>query len=108
MNQDKLYICVLDTVPDNIVPTLVSHAVLRHHLYSQEYNDKFRYNEWIKDSFRKCVVRLNIEEFNKVLALENVTITEESTIGNHPACLTILAKQNEHNVLKFSKLWNVT
>ena len=33
MNKDKMYICVLDTVPDYIVPTLVAHATLRHHLF---------------------------------------------------------------------------
>ena len=31
---DKLYICVLDSFPDYMTPTLVAHAVLRHH-YNQ-------------------------------------------------------------------------
>jgi hypothetical protein len=51
----KLYIAVLDEVPDYMVPTLVAHAVLSAHLI---FVDKPSYQEWIT-GFKKCVVRVN-------------------------------------------------
>lgn len=100
---DKLYICVLDEVPDYIVPTLVAHAVLRHHLES--YLDG-RYVDWLNDSFRKCVVKVNRKEFEKIRQLKGVTETSENkTLGGEISCLTIVAHTTEHNVLRFAKLW---
>ena len=66
---DKLYICVLDSFPDYMTPTLVAHAVLRHHL-NMEFkfpDDRVRYDNWLKHSFKKCVVRVNRKEFDKII-----------------------------------------
>lgn len=70
----KLYIAVLDEVPDFMVPTLVAHSVLGAHLefnttcfkYSEE---QLRYKKWLTESFRKCVVRVNRKEFEKNYAV---------------------------------------
>lgn len=100
---DKLYICVLDEVPDYIVPTLVGHAVLIHHLESCLNR---RYVNWLNDSFRKCVVRVNRKEFSKILELKDVSKTSESrTLNGEVSCLTVIANTKEHNVLRFAKLW---
>lgn len=50
----KLYIAVLDEVPDFITPTLVAHAVLGAHL---AFSENTSYRAWLKDSFKKCVGR---------------------------------------------------
>lgn len=103
MNKDKLYICVLDEFPDYMTPTLVAHATLRHHLESS-LDD--RYIDWLNDSFKKCVVKVNRKEFDKIRKLPNTTESwENNTLNGEVSCVTIIAETNEHNVLKFAKLW---
>lgn len=104
MIQDKLYICILDGVPDTMVPVLVAHSVLRHHLSFNSVNP--RYDNWLKDSFKKCVVSVNKKEFSKILNLSNtVGSCEETVLNGETSCVTIIAHKEEHNVLKYAKLW---
>ena len=112
---DKLYICVRDDFPDYMTPTLVAHAVLRHHIIEEQrddvngINDYDRYIKWLNDSFKKCVVRVNKKEFAKIKQLPNVVESwENNTLGGEVSCLTIVANTNEHNVLKFAKLWDAS
>ena len=100
----KMYICVLDEVPDFIVPCLVGHSVLRHHLYdvSDEYDD------WLNNSFRKCVVSVSQNEYDKIRLLPlpyTVESWENSTLGGKPSCVTVVVGDEVPNVLKFAKLW---
>lgn len=118
-NSSKMYICVRDDVADFMVPTLVGHAVLRHHLevgQSQEFltacGKKWPewlgiYDGWITDSFKKCVVRMNKKEFTKVLAIEGgVKSWENSTLNGEVSCVTVVVDKDVPNVLKFAKLWS--
>ena len=109
VNKDKLYVCVLDEFPDFMTPTLVAHAVLRHHLIEKqdfELSDSYRYGNWLSDSFKKCVVRVNRKEFEKIRKIDNVVESwENNTLNGEVSCLTVIAESNEHNVLKFAKLW---
>ena len=63
----KLYIAVLDEVPDFMVPTLVAHSMLGSHLewVRPHLSDPSVYDQWLYESFRKCVVRVNRKEFEK-------------------------------------------
>lgn len=108
---DKLYICVIDEFPDYMTPTLVAHAVLRHHLVMSCRKPEYRtrYDAWLTDSFKKCVVRVNRKEFDKIQNLhDSVESWENNTLNGDVSCLTVIAHTNEHNVLKFAKLWNVS
>lgn len=100
---NKMYICVLDSFPDYMTPTLVGHAVLRH---SIKYKNDSAYIDWETNSFRKCVVRVNEKEFDKILQLPNIeTSWENNTLDGEVSCITIIANTNDHKVLKFAKLW---
>lgn len=104
----KLYICVLDEVPDHITPTLVAHATLGAHLAFEHLPN---YQEWIQQSFKKCVCRVNKKEFEKLKALENVYLAHENkTLGGIKTCVVVAPMQNATlpNVLKFAKLWKPT
>lgn len=108
MNKDKLYICVLDEFPDYMTPTLVAHSVLRHFLAVPSFQElsQERYYDWLRNSFKKCVVRVNRKEFDKIMLLDDVVQSwENNTLDGEVSCLTIIAKTDEHNVLKFAKLW---
>jgi hypothetical protein len=101
----KMYIAVLDKVPDHITPTLVAHAVLGAHLTFLENEN---YQAWLKNHFKKCVVRVNAKEFAKISALPGVYLGHESkTLDGIKSCAIPIPCLNEHlpNVLKFAKLW---
>lgn len=119
----KLYIAVLDEFPDYMVPTLVAHSVLGAHLKFIDlveqrfyFNDlnvadntlAKNYEEWLKNSFKKCVVRVNQKEFDKIAALPNTYLGHENnTLEAKKACAIPVPVPNHElpNVLKFAKLW---
>lgn len=118
----KMYIAVLDEFPDYMVPTLVAHAVLGAHLKFSEINllsnssdfqklglPKYpHYEDWLENSFKKCVVRVNEKEFNKIYYLPDVYVGhEKNTLDGRDSCIVVCPRPNEElpNVLKFAKLW---
>lgn len=100
----KLYIAVLDEFPDFMVPTLVAHAVLAAHL---KFKDDPIYDDWLNRYFKKCVVRVNQKEFDKIAELPNVHLGHENkTLDGKKACAVVCPSTGElPNVLKFAKLW---
>ncbi len=107
----KMYIAVLDEVPDFIVPTLVAHTVLSAHVTFFEHDDMSvfdHYMEWFENSYKKCVIRVNQKEFDKIAALPHTYLGHESkTLDGKKCCAIPLPCPNEvlPNVLKFAKLW---
>ena len=105
MEASKMYVAVLDEFPDFMVPTLVAHSVLSAHI---KFQDNDNYNQWLKNSFKKCVVRVNQKEFDKISQLENVHLGHEvHTLDGKPSCVVVCPMQNDDNpkALKFAKLW---
>lgn len=105
MKFDKLYIAVLDDVPDYIVPTLVAHSVLNAHLKFQADPD---WVEWLANSFRKCVVRVGRKEFDRIAVLDRVHLGHENrTLDGQPSCIVVCPRPGQvPNVLQFAKLWS--
>jgi hypothetical protein len=108
----KLYIAVLDEFPDYMVPTLVAHAVLGAHLEFTKYDSdnivfaQTFYEEWLHSSFKKCVVRVNQKEFDKIVALPDVYLGhEKTTLEGQKSCAVVYPRPETPNVLKFAKLW---
>ncbi len=108
----KMYIAVLDEFPDYMTPTLVAHAVLGHNEQqtippNMDCNDYQRlYEDWITDSFKKCVIRVNQKEFDKIALLPNVGLFHENhTLGAKKSCAVLVVDEDIPNVLKFAKLW---
>lgn len=100
----KMYIAVLDEFPDFMVPTLVAHSVLAAHLLFE--NDAV-YQDWLQNSFRKVVLRVNQKEFDKIAALDHVYLGHENkTLDGKKSCAVVCPLDDETpNVLKFAKLW---
>jgi peptidyl-tRNA hydrolase len=98
----KLYIAVLDQVPSFIVPTLVAHSVLSAHI---KFSGNTLYDEWLVNSFKKCIVKVNQKEFNKIRELECHEGYENKTLDGTISCLVVKPMVEYPNVIKFSKLW---
>jgi hypothetical protein len=110
----KLYIAVLDEVPDYMVPTLVAHSVLNAHMkfaetfYDDIYNDRGHpvYMDWLINSFKKVTLRVNRKEFDKIAALDDVHLGHENkTLDGQPSCIVVCPRIEIPNVLKFAKMW---
>lgn len=112
----KMYIAVLDEFPDYMVPTLVAHAVLGYHVsYVIEWGSlcggspteyQLLYDGWLETSFKKCVLRVNQKEFDKIAQLSNVGLFHENnTLQGKKSCAILVVDEDVPNVLKFAKLW---
>lgn len=101
----KMYIAVLDIVPNHMVPVLVAHSTLGAHLHF--YNQgTTEYLDWLYNHFKKVVVRVNQKEFDKIKNLENVYLGHEnSTLDGVKSCAVVHPLDELPNVLKFAKLW---
>lgn len=114
----RMYIAVLDEVPDHMVPVLVAHAVLGAHIEfsvgygeyvgDEDSNPYSKYNRWLEYSFKKCVLRVNRKEFEKIKALPFVYLAHENTtLSAEKSCAVVMPFDTESpNVLKFAKLWS--
>jgi len=101
----KMYIAVLDEVPDFMVPTLVAHSVLGAHLAMCEWSE---YDEWLNTSFRKVVLTVNQKEFDKIAAIRHTYLGHENTtLDGRKSCAIPVPCENEDrpNVLKYAKMW---
>ena len=101
----KLYIAVLDEFPDYMTPTLVAHSVLSAHI---KFEEDPIYQDWLNNSFKKCVVRVNQKEFDKIALLEKVHLGHENhTLDARKSCAVVCPMDTMKlpKVLKFAKLW---
>lgn len=103
----KLYIAVLDAVPDHMVPVLVAHSMLGAHL---KFETNHIYREWLMNSFRKCVVSVNTKEFSNLFSSQmshNYCGHENKTLDGDISCIIPLPVWSDKvpNTLKFAKLW---
>lgn len=101
----KLYIAILEDFPDYMTPTLVAHSVLGAHL---KFENNINYQFWLKNSFKKCVVRVNKKEFDQISLIPETYLGHENkTLNAIKSCAVVLPMDKTilPNVLKFAKLW---
>lgn len=100
----KMYIAVLDEVPDFMVPTLVAHTVLNAHIHMQDDAD---YADWLENSFKKVVLRVNRKEFEKIRTMDCWLGHENTTLEGEKSCVIPVPMEDAQrpNVLKFARLW---
>jgi peptidyl-tRNA hydrolase len=106
----KLYIAVLDEMPDFMVPTLVAYAVLAAHLQFVQDADAESYKNWLEHSFRKVVVKVNQKEFDKIAQLKCYLGHESTVLDAKKSCAVVFPISQDliPNVLKFAKMWKPT
>ena len=96
-----------------MVPTLVAHTVLNNQIHWDTFpwiissdHDSWNYHKWLKESFKKCVVKVNKKEWQKIIQITNVFLGHENTtLGGEKSCAIPPIMEEYPNVIKFAKLW---
>lgn len=108
----KMYIAVLDEVPDYMVPTLVAHTILNAHTYFLGFHPESSefeiYCDWWENSYRKVVLKVNRKEYEKIKQIGHYWEGHENTtLGGRSSCIIPLPVESDSvpNVLKFAKMW---
>jgi hypothetical protein len=86
---------------------LGAHLEFNNKPYAGDNHDQYNaYINWLEKSFKKCVVRVNQREFDKIAALPDVYLGHENTtLEGRKACAVVCPRLETPNVLKFAKLW---
>lgn len=102
----RLYIAVLEDFPDYMTPTLVAHSMLGAHIDFSRWSTNYLW--WLEHSFKKCTVRVNRKEFDKIALLPDTYLGHENnTLGGIKSCAIPIPSEDTDrpNVIKFAKLW---
>ena len=98
----KMYICIKDNVPDELVPAIAAHASLACYL---KFKDDACMQDWLKNSFKKAVTVVNDKEWQKASKSINHVVMIESSLGGIEVALAFAPRSEWPNVFKFMKLW---
>jgi len=89
----KMYILMLDEVPDASAPVMAAHSSLM--CYDRYRADRFM-TEWFYTSFKKVVCRVSREEFNKARKdCDKSVITKESNLDYMECSITFCPRPKE-------------
>lgn len=121
MSYLKMYIVIKDSVPDKMVPVLVAHSTLGAHLkfsgIEEIRKDADLYSVWLKESYRKVVVKVNDKQFENIKRLDTEFTSkygiyegyENKTLNGETSCLVLIARHgNLPKDLSYAKLWDKT
>ena len=99
-----MYILVLDNVPDEFVPVITAHASLACYLRN---SDNPHMIDWLENSFKKCIVKVNQKEFNKAKEFEGCTVMTESALDGQEVAIALTPRPHEDwpKPVRFYKLW---
>lgn len=97
-----MYILIKDDVPDHMVPVISAHVSLGTYLEFQHLTDM---QDWLKNSFRKVVVKVNQKEFDNMKNSEyNRRVFTESALDGMEVAIGCVPTEQE-KPFKFYKLW---
>ncbi|HAO08239.1 MAG TPA: hypothetical protein DCQ50_14915 [Chryseobacterium sp.] len=98
----KMYIIVLNTVPDKLVPVITAHASLACY---KKFEDNKNMIEWISGIFKKVVCVVNETEFNSFKNETDYILLTESSLDNREVALAFCPKEEYPKKFKFLKMW---
>lgn len=104
----KMYIAVLDQVPDHMVPVLVAHSVLNASVWFQKVSivSGALYDEWLANSYRKVVIKVDAHTFFRISELGGVYLGHENkTLEGAPSCAVVCPTASPARVLSTASLW---
>ena len=73
---NRMYILIGPNCPDDIAPLMAAHAALACY---REFHYVLEMQDWVENSFRKCVCRVNAKEWERARhTLDHVMLDEPS------------------------------
>lgn len=92
----KMYICIKQSIPSHKCLG-VAHGVLMAHLKFVAFVD---YQKWINESFRKVVVEVTNEQFEKIKEFERNVIVTESGLDNQEIAVVFCPRPEWPEIFK--------
>lgn len=98
----KMYIILLNNIPDRLAPVISAHASLACY-------KKFQTNEsmvkWISGIFRKVVCVVDEKEFDKLKNETDYVLLTESSLNNQEVCLAFCPREEFPKLFKYLRMW---
>ena len=102
MNYSKIYILIKQDVDVGHALLACAHGSMMCYL---KFKDTPEFDEYLKNSFRKCVCSLNDKEFEAAKQFDDYVIVTESALGNAETALVFKPRMEWPKAFKFYKLW---
>lgn len=103
----RMYILVRDNVDIGHAMLAVGHGVLACYL---KYKDDPFMQDWVQNSFRKVVCKVNDKEFDKAKQFNGSVLMTESGLDGAETALVFCPRPDDQweKPFKFYKLWSET
>lgn len=98
----KMYITLINNIPDRLAPVIAAHASLA--CYKRFQNDD-RMVKWINGIFKKVVCVVNENEFAKLKKETDYVLLTESSLDNQEVCLAFCPREEFPKMFKFLRMW---
>ncbi len=98
----KMYIILLNNIPDRLAPVISAHASLA--CYKKFQTDE-RMVKWINGTFKKVVCVVNENEFDKLKKESDYVLLTESSLDNQEVCLAYCPREEFPKMFKFLRMW---
>ena len=104
-----MYICIKASIPSHKVLG-AAHGVLMAHLKfynNSDYEVMTRYNDWLKNSFRKVVVEVEDADFEFLKMGKDYVVVTESGLGNQEIAIIFAPRVDWPPIFKTFSLLKV-
>ena len=98
----KIYILIKENVDIGHALLACAHGTLMCYLKFKENPD---FDEYLKNSFRKCVCKVNDKEFENAKKFDDYVIVTKSALGNDETALVFKPRKEWPKAFQFYKLW---
>ena len=98
----KMYILVKENIPLGFKAVAISHTSLCTYL---KFKDDQETKEWLEKSFRKVIVEVSEEEFEKAKMFDNHVVITESALDNKEIAFLFRPMEKIPSFFKMLKLF---
>ena len=98
----KIYILIKEDIDIGHALLACAHGILMCYL---KFKDREEFKEYLANSFRKCVCKVNEKEFEAAKRFEDYIIVTESALGNAETALVFSPRKEWPKAFKFYRLW---
>ncbi|WP_294200868.1 peptidyl-tRNA hydrolase [uncultured Chryseobacterium sp.] len=97
----KMYIIIMNNVPDKLVPVIAAHASLACY---KKYENSEDMKKWMNGIFRKVVCTANTTEFENLKNENDFVLLTESALDNQEVALAFSPREEYPKKFKFLKM----